>query len=94
MNLLIFFLQLTAYYGGTELFVHNESTYKIGDNLILTFPGEIESTATEVSFQNQKNFLCLCVYWHPHMSINKFNEDYLDEFLLLSSKENNNSNII
>ena len=75
-------------YGSTELFVLSELTYKIGDDLILTFPDEIESTATE-----SENVLCLCVYCHPHMSINKFNEDYLDDFLLLSSKENNHSNI-
>ena len=74
--------------GGTGLFVHSEVTYKIADDLILTFPGEIESTATEVSFQNKKNVLCLCVYWHPHMSINKVNEDYLDRFPPLFGKEN------
>ena len=66
---------------GSGFFVHNELTYKVRDDLIFAFSDEIESTTTEVSFQNQKNLMCLCVYRHLHMSINKFNEDYLNNLL-------------
>ena len=61
---------------------------EVRDELILTFPCKSKSTVIELLFQNQKNLLFLCVYRHPHMSINKFNQDHLDKLLSLLSKEN------
>ena len=56
----------TASHGGAGFFVHSELTYKVCDNLILTFPGEIESTAIKTLFQNQRNLLCSCLPASSH----------------------------
>ena len=51
-------------YGSTELFVLSELTYKIGDDLILTFPDEIESTATE----SEKRLVFMCLLSSAHVN--------------------------
>ena len=49
---------------------------------------ELESTFIEICNPKKTNILIGCIYKHPIMNINEFNDDYLIELLHKLSKEN------
>ena len=49
---------------------------------------ELESTFIEICNPKKKNIIIGCIYKHPNMNINGFNDDYLNEPLDKLSKEN------
>lgn len=75
-------------HGGTGFFISSDLSFKLRSELVMEKPGELESTVIEVLLPNQKNLICACVYRHPYMSINDFNENFLSPFLESIQKEN------
>ena len=49
---------------------------------------ELESTFIEVLNSKKKNVIAGCIYCHPHMDLNEFNDNYLNNLLDKLSKEN------
>ena len=50
-------------------------------------PGNLESTFIELILPFKQNLVLGCVYKHPRMKINEFNEDFLDPVLEIIDKE-------
>ena len=48
---------------------------------------ELESTFIEICNTKKTNIIIGCIYKHPNMNINEFNDDYLNELLDKLSKE-------
>ena len=42
---------------------------------------ELESTFIDISNTKKTNIIIGCIYKHPSMNINEFNDDYLNEIL-------------
>ena len=49
---------------------------------------ELESTFIEICNPKKTNIVISCIYKHPNMNVNEFNDDYLNELLDKLSKEN------
>ena len=49
---------------------------------------ELESAFIEICNPKKANIIIGCIYKHPNMKINEFNDDYLNEILYKLSKEN------
>ena len=49
---------------------------------------ELESTFIEICKTKKTNIIIGCIYTHPSMNINEFNDDYLNELLDKLSEEN------
>ena len=41
-----------------------------------------------ICYPKKTNIIIGCIYKHPNMNINEFNDDYLNEFLYKLSEEN------
>ena len=74
-------------HGGTGFFISEKLTFKKRDDLQIVLDSSLESTFIEIVLSNRKNILCGCIYRHPHMSINEFNEKYLSPLLEKLIKE-------
>ena len=76
--------------GGTLLYINNKLKCKprkdLNENLYKS--GELESTFVEIINPRKKNFIVGCVYRHPSMDTNEFNDFFLSPMLLKLSKEN------
>ena len=75
--------------GGTGLYIFNKPTYIPHDDLssFIFSSGPLESTFCEIK-HNKKNILVGCVYKHPSMDIDIFNENFISPFLSKISREN------
>ena len=57
-------------------------SYKTRNDIkIYKFFELIESTFTEICNPKKTNIIIGCIYKHPNMNINEFNDDYLNELL-------------
>ena len=72
--------------GGTLIYIRNHLSYKTRNDLNKSF--ELESTFIEIFNPKKANTIIGCIYKHPNMNINEFNDDYLNELLDRLSKEN------
>ena len=73
--------------GGTLIYIRDHLSYKTRNDLKIYKSFELESTFIEISNTKKTNIIIGCIYKHPSMNINEFN-DYLNELLDKLSKEN------
>ena len=77
--------------GGTGLFISNKLSYVPRNDLSNSFSssGLLESTfCCEIKLKNKKNVLVGCIYKHPSMNIDLFNDSFLSPLLNKISSEN------
>ena len=76
--------------GGVSLYIANHHKCKERKDLdsICYNSYELESKFIEIIHQNQKNTLIGCIYRHPSMDVNKFNENFLNPLISKLSLEN------
>ena len=79
----------TSFAGGTGLYVSHKLSYKPREDLtkILVLNSLIESTFIEIILKNKKNIIVGCVYKHPLMSVDDFNDHYINPLLSKIVKE-------
>ena len=70
---------------GSLIYIRDQLSYKTGDDLNIYKSFELESTFIEICNTRKTNII---IYKHPIMSINEFNDDYLNELLDKLTKEN------
>ena len=80
----------TSTHGGTGFFISNKLSYIKRDELSIFCAGQLESTFIEIKQDKGKNIMCGCIYRHPNMSLNDFNENYLTPLLNKIGKEKKN----
>ena len=77
--------------GEALLYIKNDTIYKVRNDLKMYKSKILESTFIEIINTNNKNIVVDCVYRHPSMDANEFNEHYLSIFnekcLLKKNKE-------
>ena len=79
--------------GGTALFISKSLKSKPRKDLtklIYSDSGHLESTFAEIVLKNRKNFIVGCIYKHPDMKIDLFNDQFLTPLLKKSCQENKN----
>ena len=74
-------------HGGTGLFVSDNLNFKLRNDLTINKSGELESTFIELLLPNRKNEICACIYKHPDMDIDYFNDTFLTPKLDLICSE-------
>ena len=87
------FCSTEANAGGTLIYISNHLSYKTRNNLKIYKSFELESTSIEICNPKTTNIIIGCIYKHPNMHINKFNDDYLNDLLDKLSKELRDFNI-
>ena len=76
--------------GGALLYISNHYAYQPRPDLNqrMYSPSELESVFVEISFTHRSNIIVGCVYRHPGMSINTFNNEHLSPLIQTLAKEN------
>ena len=74
--------------GGTLLYMCNNLSYKPRNDLCIYKSTELESTFIEILNPKKTNVSVGCIYRHPHMDLNEFNDYYINNLLDKLSKEN------
>ena len=74
--------------GGTLLYISNNLSYKPRNDLCIYKSTELESTFIEILSAKKTNVIVGCIYRHPHMDLNEFNDYYINNLLDKLSKEN------
>ena len=74
--------------GGTLLYIRNHLSYKPRNDLSIYKPTELESSFIEISNPKRSNIIIGCIYRHPNMDLDEFNDNYLNTLLDKISKEN------
>ena len=74
--------------GGTLSYIRNHLSCKTRNDLKIYKSFELESTFIEICNAKKTNIITGCIYKHPNMNINEFNDDYLNELLDKLSSEN------
>ena len=70
-----------------DFFISEKLNYKVCNDLNMCQPGKLESTFIELILTFKRNLVQGCVYKHPRMKINEFNENFLDPVLEKIDKE-------
>ena len=83
------FCPMEANVGGTLIYIRNHLSYKTRNDLKIYKSFELESTFIEICNTKKTNIIIGCIYKHPKMNINEFNDNFLNELLDKLSKENN-----
>ena len=73
--------------GGTLLYIRNHLSYKTRNDLNIYKSGKLESTFIEIINHKKSNILVGCIYRHPVMDLNEFNDHYVNELLHKLSSE-------
>ena len=76
--------------GGTLIYVSKKLNSKIRNDIKIYKPKELESTFIEITNPRKKNTLIGCIYKHPCMSVDEFNDIYLTPLLKKITFENKN----
>ena len=74
--------------GGSLLYIHNHLSYKPRNDLSIYKTTELESSFIEISNPKRSNIIIGCIYRHPNMDLDEFNDNYLNSLLDKISKEN------
>ena len=74
--------------GGTLLSISNNLSYKARNDSNFYKSAELESTFIEIINHKKSNIIVGCIYKHPAMDLNEFNDYYLNELLHKLSSEN------
>ena len=73
--------------GGSGLYISNRHVYKRRSDIEMYKSGQLESTSIEIINSNSPNIILMCVYRHPCMALDEFNEDFLGPLLSSLSSE-------
>ena len=73
--------------GGTLIYVANHVAYKPRTDLQIYKKRDLESTFIEIINPKKSNIIIGCIYRHPNMDLNDFDNDYLNPLLIKLSKE-------
>ena len=60
--------------GGTLLYISNNLSYKPRNDLRFYKYTDLESRFTEIFNPKKTNVIVGCIYRHPHMELNEFND--------------------
>ena len=74
--------------GGTLLYIRNHLSHKPRNDLSIHKPTELESSFIEISDPKRSNIITGCIYRHPNMDLDEFNDKYLNTLLDKIFKEN------
>ena len=74
--------------GGILLYISNHLFFKSKNGLYIYKFTELESTFIETLNPKKANVIMRCIYRHPHMDLNEFNDYYINNLLDRLSKEN------
>ena len=74
--------------GGTLLYIRNNLSYKPRNDLCIYKSTELESTFIKILNRKKTNVIMGCIYCHPHMDLNEFNDYCINNLLDKLSKEN------
>ena len=74
--------------GGTLLYIRNHFSYNPRNNLSIYKPTELESSLIEISNPKRSNIIIGCIFSHPNMDLDEFNDNSLNTLLDKISKEN------
>ena len=67
--------------GGTLLYINNNLSYRPRNNLRIYKSTELESTFIEILAPKKTRVIVGCIYRHPHMDFNEFNDYYMNNLL-------------
>lgn len=67
--------------GGVGMYLSSKLNYKLRPDLKIYKTKELESLFVELLFPKRKNIIVGCVYKHPNMTTQDFNDNYLELFL-------------
>ena len=76
--------------GGTIIYISQDLLYKHRNDLQICVPKELESVFIEVIIPNEQSCLLGTMYKHPSMKHFKFNNEYMEELLRVTTHENKN----
>ena len=76
--------------GGALLYISNKLSYKIRNDLKIYQKKQLESIFIEIINKKTKNIIIGCIYRHPCMQINDFNQNFLTPLLEKIFFENKN----
>ena len=74
--------------GVTLLYIRNHLSYKSRNDLSIYKPTELESSFFQISNPKRSNIIIGCIYRHPSMDLDEFNNNSLNSFLDKISKRN------
>ena len=76
--------------GGTGLYIKDSIVFNKRDDLKFSSSGDFESSFVEIILPSKKNLIVGCIYRHPssNISINQFNNDYIEPLLEKITSEN------
>ena len=79
--------------GGTGFYINEKHDYIERDDLKLNSPSDFEAKFVEIILPDRKNLVIGCIYRHPSstLSVNDFNEQYIQPILHKISKEKKNA---
>ena len=70
------------------MYILNHLSYKPRNDLSIYKPTELESSFIEIFNPKRSNIIIGCIYRHPNMDLDEFNDNYLNTLLDKISKEN------
>ena len=73
--------------GGTLVYVANHLAYKPRTDFQIYKKYDFESSFIEIINPKKSNIIIICIYRHPNMDLNEFNNDYLNPLLTKLSEE-------
>ena len=74
--------------GGTGLYIKKSRPYISTHDLNIIKTNQLESVFIEIINPKKSNIIIGCIYRHPGMDLNEFNEEFLNVVLQKLSKEN------
>ena len=75
--------------GGTGLYISENLVYERRSDLEMYKKNELESTFIEIIYKESSNIIVSCIYRHPSMPLNEFNDDFLQPLITKLSAEHN-----
>ena len=67
--------------GGSLLYISTDLSYKTQNDLKMYKSNELESVFIEIISKKGKNTIAGCIYKHPKLAINEFNNQFLSPIL-------------
>ena len=83
-------------HGGAGLFIDDNLSYKVREDLNLNSPGNFETTLVELIIPNKKNVVIGCIYRHPGslIPIDQFTSESLEPILKIILTENKTASLM
>ena len=73
--------------GGILLYIKNDISYKLRNDLKIYKPKELESIFKEIINKSSKNTIVGCIYKHPTLSISELNNTYIKDLLVKANQK-------